>query len=276
MDRAPPALLEAPFRRRSVIARLERVLERYARIRDWHDGDATTRRQVGRHLLLSHPTGLREALEIDADEADRRATFVRTELERVRAAAPLPPSDPGARAAHALSELEPLMIEVRRRRRAKGRRPEDEDPAWSAIAGELEALARRPAADHLGTLVQWLAERYAQPGWWIRIWGQPDAEVDVGAAADFPADRLCRVDGPDGPLIIVRRADGWRVAAAECPHRGGDLAKGELEGEDVICPVHGWAFSLLDGASPADPKCRLPVYDAREVGGRVLVRARPC
>jgi nitrite reductase/ring-hydroxylating ferredoxin subunit len=256
------------------------LLERYARIRAWHDGDPGMRRQIGRHLLLAHPTGLREALEIDGDEADGRALAVRTELERVRAAAPLPPAEPGARALHALADLEPLMIELRRIRRGKAGRSHDLDahwdPAWTAIEAELKTLAERPAAEHLGTVVAWLAARYALPGWWNRVWGDREAEVDIGPANDFPLDVPRRVEGPDGPLLVVRRSDGWRASSAECPHRGGDLAAGELEGEHVICPVHGWAFSLLDGTSPADPRCRLPLYDAREAGGRVLVRARPC
>lgn len=277
---APSALIDAPFSRRSIIARLERLLERYASIRDWHDGDAADRRGVGRRLLLEHPTGLREAQQIDAEEADARHLAVRRELERARAAAPLPPGDPGGRALFALADLEPLMIELRRQRRGTPLRPAalepSWDPAWPALEPALAALAQRPASEHLGTLASWLTQRYGVPGWWNRFWGEPEAEVDVGAAADFALDAPTRVAGPNGPLLVVRRADRWLAASAECPHRGGDLTDGELDGDAVICPVHGWAFSLHDGATPADPRCRLPLYLAREVEGRVLVRARAC
>jgi UDP-MurNAc hydroxylase len=34
-----------------------------------------------------------------------------------------------------------------------------------------------------------------------------------------------------------------------CPHAGGDLAKGRIEGDCIVCPVHGWRYSLLDGSS---------------------------
>jgi UDP-MurNAc hydroxylase len=32
-----------------------------------------------------------------------------------------------------------------------------------------------------------------------------------------------------------------------CPHAGGDLSKGRVEGDELLCPVHGWRFSLVDG-----------------------------
>jgi UDP-MurNAc hydroxylase len=34
-----------------------------------------------------------------------------------------------------------------------------------------------------------------------------------------------------------------------CPHAGGDLSKGRIEDDCIVCPVHGWRYSLLDGTS---------------------------
>jgi len=34
-----------------------------------------------------------------------------------------------------------------------------------------------------------------------------------------------------------------------CPHAGGDLSKGSIENDCIVCPVHGWRYSLLDGTS---------------------------
>ena len=34
-----------------------------------------------------------------------------------------------------------------------------------------------------------------------------------------------------------------------CPHAGGDLSKGRVEDDCIVCPVHGWKYSLLDGTS---------------------------
>lgn len=42
----------------------------------------------------------------------------------------------------------------------------------------------------------------------------------------------------DGKKLSVQRM---------CPHAGGDLARGHVEDGCVVCPVHGWRFSLIDG-----------------------------
>lgn len=276
MMAAPLALVSAPFNRRTVIARLENLRERYARILEWNDHGAD-RRRLGRDLLLRHPSALREALEIDADEARHREWLTRFELERTRAAAPLPPADLSARRMHALSELEPLMLELRRLRRMRQlARPVQGDPALDAVQPALLELAGSPPAEHLGTLVVWLAERYQAPGWWTWVWGPRGEEVDVGAVEEFPTGQLVRRQGPDAPIVLLRLPDGFLAASAECPHRGGDLSAGELEDDHVICPVHAWSFSLRDGTTPADPRCRLPLYDVRVVEGRVRVRAERC
>ena len=33
-----------------------------------------------------------------------------------------------------------------------------------------------------------------------------------------------------------------------CPHAMGDLSKGEIKDDCIICPGHGWKFSLKDGS----------------------------
>jgi UDP-MurNAc hydroxylase len=43
-----------------------------------------------------------------------------------------------------------------------------------------------------------------------------------------------------GRALLVQRT---------CPHAGGDLSKGRIERDCIVCPVHGWRYSLLDGAS---------------------------
>lgn len=43
------------------------------------------------------------------------------------------------------------------------------------------------------------------------------------------------------------RDGGLRAVAAVCPHRGGPLADGLIDGQQVICPLHNHAFRLIDG-----------------------------
>jgi 3-phenylpropionate/trans-cinnamate dioxygenase ferredoxin subunit len=49
--------------------------------------------------------------------------------------------------------------------------------------------------------------------------------------------------------ILIARIEGKYYAARnKCPHLGGDLSKGKLEGTIVTCPRHGSQFNLTDGS----------------------------
>jgi len=48
-------------------------------------------------------------------------------------------------------------------------------------------------------------------------------------------------------MLIARVDDQFYAADAHCPHMGGKLASGKLEGTVVICPLHGSRFDLKDG-----------------------------
>ena len=50
-------------------------------------------------------------------------------------------------------------------------------------------------------------------------------------------------------LVVFRTESGEpRVLGRRCIHRGANLAKGEVHGDSIMCPYHGWEF---DGASGA-------------------------
>lgn len=55
-----------------------------------------------------------------------------------------------------------------------------------------------------------------------------------------------------------------------CPHRGGPLAEGEVEGCAVTCPWHAWTFDLKTGESLTDD-LTVARYETRVEGGSVLV-----
>ncbi|MGI4852910.1 MAG: Rieske (2Fe-2S) protein [Janthinobacterium lividum] len=57
-----------------------------------------------------------------------------------------------------------------------------------------------------------------------------------------------------------------------CPHARAPLAGGHLSGENVVCPLHGWQWSLVSGqpAHPGDPAIR--TYEIRQYGLEVFVQ----
>jgi 3-phenylpropionate/trans-cinnamate dioxygenase ferredoxin subunit len=48
-------------------------------------------------------------------------------------------------------------------------------------------------------------------------------------------------------FLVARVSNEYLVSDARCPHLGGHLVKGVLEGSILTCPVHHSQFDLQDG-----------------------------
>jgi nitrite reductase (NADH) small subunit len=56
-----------------------------------------------------------------------------------------------------------------------------------------------------------------------------------------------------------------------CPHQGGPLADGPLDGTLVTCPWHGWQFDVRTGKTPLNNRLKQPVFEVKVEGRDVLV-----
>jgi ferredoxin-nitrite reductase len=54
-------------------------------------------------------------------------------------------------------------------------------------------------------------------------------------------------------VAVFRRGDRLYALHNQCPHAGGALADGAVDGDEVICPIHGYRFNLATGACSTDP-----------------------
>jgi nitrite reductase (NADH) small subunit len=72
--------------------------------------------------------------------------------------------------------------------------------------------------------------------------------------------------------IAVFRVEGKMHAIDNtCPHRGGPLSEGPLDGTVVRCPLHMWAFDVTTGASSNHPGVQIGCYEVVEEGGRHFI-----
>lgn len=59
-------------------------------------------------------------------------------------------------------------------------------------------------------------------------------------------------------IALFRTADGPGALLDACPHRGMSLSSGVVRGGDLVCPYHGYCFSMDgSGRSPGNPKMRI-------------------
>ncbi|HEY5506724.1 MAG TPA: Rieske 2Fe-2S domain-containing protein [Coriobacteriia bacterium] len=66
-------------------------------------------------------------------------------------------------------------------------------------------------------------------------------------AAQVPEGTMKEVDADGHPLMVANVAGTFYVADGRCPHLGGHMAEGTLQGAIVTCPRHGSQFDLTDG-----------------------------
>jgi 3-phenylpropionate/trans-cinnamate dioxygenase ferredoxin component len=78
-----------------------------------------------------------------------------------------------------------------------------------------------------------------------------------------------RVAGKDLALFKV---DGNICAISDiCPHAGGSLGLGKLDGSIVTCPVHGMKFDVSTGCFAGTSDFGVAAYSAKVVDGKVMV-----
>ncbi len=87
--------------------------------------------------------------------------------------------------------------------------------------------------------------------------------IDVAAVADF-LPGTCRKVSTDESSILVFNLDGRYYAVENrCTHEDAELLDGVLEGDEIICPLHGARFSVVTGAVLEPPAyenlCTFPV-----------------
>lgn len=94
-----------------------------------------------------------------------------------------------------------------------------------------------------------------------------------------------RRDVSEGAATIVR-AGRYEVAIFDlggdlrayencCPHQGGPIGEGIVDGATVTCPWHAWCFDLHDGRMTLGDYAALRRFDLRVENGTVYVATEP-
>jgi nitrite reductase (NADH) small subunit len=98
--------------------------------------------------------------------------------------------------------------------------------------------------------------------------------IDIGSIDDVPLRGSRLITTPRGDIAVFKAFDG-RIFALwdQCPHRGGPLSQGIVNGYSVTCPLHNWVIGLETGeVNGPDQGCARKVAVKVE-GARVLMSA---
>ena len=72
--------------------------------------------------------------------------------------------------------------------------------------------------------------------------------IELTPVEGFEPGTMRQVDLDGHEFLVARVGDEFFVTDARCPHLGGHLARGVLEGSIVTCPLHHSQYDLRDGA----------------------------
>jgi glutamate synthase domain-containing protein 2/nitrite reductase/ring-hydroxylating ferredoxin subunit len=72
-------------------------------------------------------------------------------------------------------------------------------------------------------------------------------------------------------LVVIRFDETVSVLYGRCAHRGALMSDGHVEGDNLICGLHGWDYRLDSGISEYNNSETLPKFNAWVEGGQVLV-----
>lgn len=89
------------------------------------------------------------------------------------------------------------------------------------------------------------------------------AEVPAGTIREFQLD---------GKTVAVANVGGKLFAINNvCLHRGGPLGQGELDGQIVTCPWHGWRYDVTNGKLVTNPAVGVETYPIEVRGDDIFV-----
>jgi nitrite reductase (NADH) small subunit len=94
----------------------------------------------------------------------------------------------------------------------------------------------------------------------------------IASRSELPAAGEAKELDCNGTLLCVANVGGELSAMDNvCPHRGGPLGQGVIEGNKLVCPWHGWQFDAKTGAVAHAPDQKIPIYPVKIEGDDVLV-----
>lgn len=86
------------------------------------------------------------------------------------------------------------------------------------------------------------------------------ALIPLKTLAEFPPPSLAQVQVNGRAYALCRDEAGVICFDGLCPHAGGPLGDGNLDGGQIVCPWHAWAFDCKTGINDFDPSIQLNSY----------------
>jgi nitrite reductase/ring-hydroxylating ferredoxin subunit len=96
-------------------------------------------------------------------------------------------------------------------------------------------------------------------------------EIVVGRVEEIPDGERKLIETDGISIGVFHHKGGWYALNNRCLHHGGPVATGRLEGDNLICPWHGYTYNVTNGQLLIDPGARLDTYKVELRGDQVVL-----
>ncbi|MDE3184876.1 MAG: Rieske 2Fe-2S domain-containing protein [Bacteroidota bacterium] len=101
---------------------------------------------------------------------------------------------------------------------------------------------------------------------WIKVAGNID-EIS------FADNNIATIHIEEKTICLARTGDSLKACSAKCPHAGGDLSEAFLDKkENIVCPVHGYRFSINSGRDTNGEGYFLKIYKIKETEEGIFIK----
>ena len=96
--------------------------------------------------------------------------------------------------------------------------------------------------------------------------------VEAAKLEEVTPGKMKGVTINDKEVLITKIGGHFYAIGGKCTHAGGNLSKGQLNGNIVTCPRHGSKFDVTTGKNVGGPAQKdEPVYQLKMEGNTIMV-----
>ena len=93
----------------------------------------------------------------------------------------------------------------------------------------------------------------------------------VARVGEIPEGEGRVVEAEGRTLALFNVGGAFYAIDNTCPHRGGPLGEGDVEGRVVSCPWHAWRWDVTTGGNANNPAVTVACYRVSVEGSSVFV-----
>lgn len=95
--------------------------------------------------------------------------------------------------------------------------------------------------------------------------------VAVAKPSDIAVGSIKGFTVGDKKIVVCNYEGNYHALDGVCSHAGGPLCRGELDGNLLVCPWHGWEYNVVTGVCEIEPTLKQAKYALKIENDEILV-----